>query len=287
MPERLLFYKIWPAVALLAACLLPGVVLAENTDPADDGSQWAWAENVGWINAEPLGDGGPGLEIDDFEVRGWLWGENVGWISLTCENTGSCGAAEYRVRHDGTGALSGWAWAENAGWIDFEPEPDGVYVNVTTGELSGHAWGENIGWISFSSTGPHPYVVRTDWTCDPPPPAPPDPPVLLVSEVDLLAVELAWDPVDFATGYDVVYGELLALHHDPNRYFAATLGCIGENLADTGTAFEGTPPPGDGYWFLVRGVNCGGTGTYNTSGPAQPGDRDEGIGDSGVDCRKP
>ena len=78
-----------------------------------------------------------------------------------------------------------------------------------------------------------------------------------------------------------------ALHHDPNRFFAATLGCIGENLADPVTVFEGTPPPGDGFWFLVRGVNCGGSGTYNTSGPSQPGDRDEGIGDTGADCRWP
>ena len=32
--------------------------MAENIDPDNDDSQYAWAENVGWINAEPGGDGG-------------------------------------------------------------------------------------------------------------------------------------------------------------------------------------------------------------------------------------
>ena len=33
---------------------------AENIDPDNDGSQYAWGENVGWMNLEPGGDGGPG-----------------------------------------------------------------------------------------------------------------------------------------------------------------------------------------------------------------------------------
>src|SRR6059036_871051 len=65
--------------------------IAENIDPASDGSQYAYAENVGWINAEPFGNGGPGLQVDDFEVTGFMWGENVGWINLSREVTSTCG----------------------------------------------------------------------------------------------------------------------------------------------------------------------------------------------------
>jgi hypothetical protein len=42
---------------------LAGTVGAENIDPLDDASQYAWAENAGWIDAEPAGDGGPGVEV--------------------------------------------------------------------------------------------------------------------------------------------------------------------------------------------------------------------------------
>ena len=44
------------ALALLAV-LGAVVAFAENIDPGGDESQYAWGENVGWLNAEPSGDG--------------------------------------------------------------------------------------------------------------------------------------------------------------------------------------------------------------------------------------
>jgi len=257
---------------------------AENIDPLDNGSQYAWGENVGWINAEPAGNGGPGMQLGDFHVSGWLWGENIGWISLTCENTGSCESMPYGVRHDGTGALFGMAWAENAGWIDFGT---GVFVDPSTGELSGYAWGENIGWISFRSNGANPHVVTTSWICDPPPPGPIDPPHLMLSKAGPTVAELFWDPIPGATGYDAVIGELHALRNDPNRFATATLGCIGDNMTGIAAAFDGNPPPGDGFWFLVRGANCGGVGTYDSFGPGLAAPRDPDIAVSTADCIVP
>src|SRR2546426_8744304 len=112
---------------------------AENIDPANDDHQYAWGENVGWINAEPSGNGGPGAEVSDFGLTGWMWGENIGWISLSCANTSSCLASNYGVSNNGFGLLSGFAWGENAGWINFGPtacDPDptcGVRIDPTTG----------------------------------------------------------------------------------------------------------------------------------------------------------
>ena len=159
----------------LCAALVPGPpAAAETIDPSNRGFQYGWAENIGWINAEPLGDGGPGASIRGSRVIGWLWSENVGWISLSCENTASCGTVDFRVSHE-QGDLIGWAWSENVGWVSLSCESIGscatvsygVTVDSGTGDLGGWGWSENAGWVSFScvNTGSCTtvdYVVRTD-----------------------------------------------------------------------------------------------------------------------------
>ena len=71
---------------MLAICLLLccGGLYAENIDPYEDGSQYAYGENVGWLNFEPniAGDDTDyGVTIDwQGNFDGWAWGENIGWI---------------------------------------------------------------------------------------------------------------------------------------------------------------------------------------------------------------
>ena len=147
---------------------------AENIDPNNDASQYAYGENVGWVNAEPLGDGGPGVEVEESKLTGYIWAENIGWVSLSCENTSSCSTVNYGVANDGNGNLSGCAWGENVGWISFSCENKnscssvyyGVNIDPDTGEFSGHAWGENIGWVTFRSTASIPFGVTTSWPED-------------------------------------------------------------------------------------------------------------------------
>jgi hypothetical protein len=45
--------------AALLVLLAGTAAWAENTDPGNDGSQWAWSENAGWVNASPPGMGAP------------------------------------------------------------------------------------------------------------------------------------------------------------------------------------------------------------------------------------
>lgn len=171
-------------ILVLSATLLAGPLLAEDVDPGNDGSQYAWSGNEGWINAEPLGNGGPGMSLSDTEAGGWFWTANTGWVSLSCENTASCGTVDYRVQHDGSGNLSGYAWSPNTGWISFSCDNTascgavdyGVVVDTETGEMSGYAYSANAGWISFScantaTCGAVDYGVRLDLT-------PPEVPVL-------------------------------------------------------------------------------------------------------------
>lgn len=161
-----LLLTIMIGILILAAGVKVGV--AENVDPDGDGSQYLYGENSGWLNAEPMGDGGPGIEIEGSKVTGYIWAENTGWISLSCENTSSCGSVDYGVVIDGTGNLSGYAWGENIGWISFSCETTGscstvdyrVTIDLDTGICSGKAWGENIGWINigpFSSASGQPF----------------------------------------------------------------------------------------------------------------------------------
>ena len=245
----------------------------ENIDPAGTQAQFAWGENVGWLNAEPLGDGGPGLEVDDFEVTGWIWAENLGWISASCKNTGSCATVLFGVRNDGGGSLSGFAWAENAGWIDFAPVHGGVRIQPETGFFGGFAWGENIGWVSFA-------FMSTSWFCDPASSAPNAAPELAVAP----GPTLSWSTASGATAYDVVFGNLETLARTRGDFTAATMGCAADNYTLASLLAAKTLGPGQGIWFLVRGVNCSGSGSYDTGSPFQLGSRDDGIRASGNGC---
>ena len=145
-----------PLMAAALASIAP--LQAEDIDPANDGSQYGYAGNLGWINAEPLGDGGPGMQQAAGAVSGWLWSANSGWISLSCSNTASCATVDYGVVLDGVGNLSGFAWSPNLGWISFSCEDSascgsasyGVSVSLGSGEISGYAYAPNAGWLSFS-----------------------------------------------------------------------------------------------------------------------------------------
>ncbi|HHT9146215.1 MAG: carboxypeptidase-like regulatory domain-containing protein [Candidatus Brocadiaceae bacterium] len=130
------------------------VVTAENIDPDNDDSQYAYGENVGYLNFEPGGNGGSGAEVTNSAVTGYVWGENIGWINLSPTSYGG-------VANDGAGNLSGYAWGENVGWINFAPTYGGVTIG-TDGVFDGWAWGENIGWIHLKNLA-IPYKVKTAW----------------------------------------------------------------------------------------------------------------------------
>lgn len=154
------------APSAAASILLAGALSAqaEDVDPFNDGSQYAYAENVGWMNAEPGGDGGPGMAIQDSFVSGWLWSANIGWLSLSCDNTASCANVKFGTRVAVLDEslqlleLDGYAWSENAGWISWSCRNTNscqsvnyrVQLDAQTGMLNGYAWSANLGWIGFS-----------------------------------------------------------------------------------------------------------------------------------------
>lgn len=182
MKWRKLFLTVSFSMITLMVFMGSQVVFGENIDPEGDGSQYAHGENVGWLNAEPMGDGGPGVEVGDAYVTGYIWGENIGWIKLDPTFGGVTNSS---------GDLSGYAWGQNVGWINFAPDVNGAGVTIdpATGEFGGYAWGENIGWINFAQTtggriktdywGPVTSLVMAD-----PNPAPVNTDITLTAHVD-------------------------------------------------------------------------------------------------------
>ncbi|MHC4618139.1 MAG: dockerin type I domain-containing protein [Planctomycetota bacterium] len=142
---------------LIALTYCVNLAYPENIDPNDDDSQYAYGENVGWVNFEPAVPAfNVGATVSDDKVTGFIWAENIGWINLSPASYGG-------VLNDGVGNLSGYAWAENVGWINLRPAYGGVTID-DDGNFEGWAWGENIGWIHLRSDTPVAYGVTTSWT---------------------------------------------------------------------------------------------------------------------------
>jgi hypothetical protein len=79
-------------------------------------------------------------------------------------------------------------------------------------------------------------------------------------------VTYVWDVSAAATLYDAVRGSLNALPAGPG---GADEACFGD-LATAGLVDAAIPPAGTGYWYLTRGQNGCGTGTYGTRSNGTP-----------------
>jgi hypothetical protein len=96
--------------------------------------------------------------------------------------------------------------------------------------------------------------------------------------------DLSWTPLAGATGYDVVRGDLGTLRSGGGDFAAATQACLANNTGATSLTVMDTAPVGGGLFYLVRGVNCGGAGTYDEGTASQVGSRDAGIAASSLAC---
>ena len=100
--------------------------------------------------------------------------------------------------------------------------------------------------------------------------------------MDIQASVLTWSPVAGATEYDLVRGDLGMLR--VGGYQAATQACLADGLQATSLPAGPDPPPGQGYWYLVRPGDCGVGGSYDTGAASQVGSRDAGINASPQAC---
>jgi hypothetical protein len=95
--------------------------------------------------------------------------------------------------------------------------------------------------------------------------------------------DLSWAAVSGATGYDVVRGTLSTLLSG-GSFTPATNACVGQHVSGTSVSDGHVPASGDGDWYLTRGVNLCGNGTYDDGSAAQSGSRDPGVAASPNAC---
>ena len=60
--------------------------------------------------------------------------------------------------------------------------------------------------------------------------------------------------------------------------------CLANDQAGASYVDSSVPAAANGFWYLVRGVSCGGPGTYDTIDPSQIGNRDAEINASSNRC---
>jgi N-acetylneuraminic acid mutarotase len=97
-------------------------------------------------------------------------------------------------------------------------------------------------------------------------------------------VLISWTAVPSAAAYDVVRGGLNLLRSSGGNFTTATQACLANDRGATSVFDPTAPPAADGFWYLLRGLSCGGPGTYNESVPSQIGSRDIEISASPNTC---
>ncbi|MGH9868293.1 MAG: MopE-related protein, partial [Candidatus Polarisedimenticolia bacterium] len=83
--------------------------------------------------------------------------------------------------------------------------------------------------------------------------------------------QISWNAIPGATAYDLVKGSLLNLHSSHGDFRTSTNVCVANNTAATSVQHPIGPAPGAGFYYLVRPLNCGGNGTYDSLDPSQVG----------------
>jgi hypothetical protein len=109
-------------------------------------------------------------------------------------------------------------------------------------------------------------------------------PVVSASKPAANTARLTWPTVPVATGYDVVKGSVVALRSSAGNFTTSTIACLGNNLAAATADDTATVPAGQGFWYLVRAVSCGGSASYNSGSASQIGSRDAEIAASASAC---
>jgi len=107
------------------------------------------------------------------------------------------------------------------------------------------------------------------------------PPGSFTLDVDTTAI--TWTTAPGAQTHDVVRGRITAPGASPFTA-AATDACVAAATAATSVPFGADPPAGEAWWFVARGRNCGGAGTWDSGDPSQVGSRDAGINAAPLAC---
>jgi len=74
------------------------------------------------------------------------------------------------------------------------------------------------------------------------------------------------------------------LRSSGGNFTTSTSVCLADDQLAASLDDAGTPAPGGGFFYLVRGTNCSGSGTYDTGSPRQIGSRDAEVDAAPITC---
>jgi hypothetical protein len=184
----------------------------------------------------------------------------------------------YSAGLDATGGASPLTWELVDGSL-----PAGLVLDPVTGRISGTApavkpaktffatftvqYSDGMGAADFA-TYSMAVLPSLDDSCSSSPAAPASLTNLGVWPVGA-DLYLDWSGDGDATGYDVVGGRMSALRTAGGDFGSSTDACLASGHMATGLTVAGTPAPGEVFWFLVRPMNCGGSGTWDSGGETQ------------------
>ena len=191
-------------------------------------------------------------------------------VNLPAAAEGQTVTLRFRVASDASLA----ATAPNGQWIDNVQ----ISGNASSCQPGGPAGCDDENVCTTDSCDPGSGCVNTL------PSAPVGSPVLTETKLGGAVFTVSWNALPGATRYDMVYGALESLRSTNGDYQLSTLTCLFNDHDGLEWALGGDPGPGQGFWLLVRGENCGGNGTYDGGPPWQVGLRDAGIAASGNGC---
>ncbi|HXV75814.1 MAG TPA: malectin domain-containing carbohydrate-binding protein [Candidatus Polarisedimenticolaceae bacterium] len=95
---------------------------------------------------------------------------------------------------------------------------------------------------------------------------------------------LSWQPIAAAFSHDVVRGDLALLRGSAGDFASSVSDCAGDNLSGSSLLDPDPLPAGGGFWYLVRGSNCGGNSSWDSGGAGQHAPRDAGIDAGALSC---
>jgi len=105
-----------------------------------------------------------------------------------------------------------------------------------------------------------------------------------VRELEVARSTVSWETRPAVSGHDVVHGSLSALREFDGDFSVAVHACDASLVSADGIAFADDPPPGEGYWFLLRDVESGIAGSYDSGSDSQATSEDASIARSPSAC---
>jgi hypothetical protein len=190
------------------------------------------------------------------------------------------------VRFDGTGLQTNLSWHDSGtAGLSFDQPVSGLDSATTyhwRARVRSHpaSYAQPAGrWFSPPGNGWQEGDLRVVCTASPPAGS-----ATIAESKSGASAILSWSAMAGAIAYDVVRGSLGALRSTAGDFTQATGSCLADDRPETTRTCTATPAPGDGLWYLVRGVSCGGPGSYDEGSPAQQGSRDAEIGAAAGAC---